>query len=109
MAAKKPVEVDVFELALKTLGDVWADRVDKKVEAQLFSELSTVDGLQDYLRATMSDDVKRYYMASTDTERENVRGAMMRTMYWRSLLRKSNPKKKITAPKAKLKGMRYES
>lgn len=103
MAAKKIVqtEEDVFGLALRVLGDVWADRVDKKAEKELFSRMAEVDGIQDYLRATLSDDVKRYFQASSEPERDQIRGAFNRTLYFRSLLKAPAPKKEEKPKKAK--------
>lgn len=61
--------------------------VDKKAEKDLFELLSDVEGFRDYLRATISDDVKRYYGATTPLEQAVIRGAVDRTRYFLKMIR----------------------
>jgi hypothetical protein len=73
-------EIDLIE-------DLFGTSVDKKKERELFESLAHVEGLRDYLRATIADDVKRYYAASTPLEQALIRGASDRTRYFLKLLR----------------------
>lgn len=107
MATKKNkmTEDELLGLAVEILGDVWDYKLDKKDEADLFKKISTISGSADYFRTTLAEDVKRYFNATSEKERDTIRGAMSRTMYWRGLIREAGAgKKKDTKP---LKLARY--
>ena len=88
-----PVTVDIdfteselaFNLAEK-LGDLTSVEITKEGIDQLYTELSGVDGLLDYLADTMRADINRYFSATTDKDRDIIRGAFSRTSYIRAIL-----------------------
>jgi hypothetical protein len=82
---------EIAELGMKTLGTLFTnERVSRQDEFQIFDEISKIEGIENYLRDTMARDVKRYFTASDDHGRDQVRGAYARTMYWRSLLNRKD-------------------
>lgn len=89
-------ENELLEKAVAVLGNVWDTSVDKASEKKLFEALSSIEDMAPYLRDTLAQDVKRYFSATTDKERDMIRGAMARTMYWRGLLRTRGEKPKKT-------------
>lgn len=89
---------DISDLAIQTVGPLFADeRISREEEFVIFEQMNKIEGLDDYLRNTMSKDVKRYFQASSEKEREQVRGAYARALYFRGLLHK----KTLEAPVAK--------
>ena len=89
----KVVEVDrvmnEIELASKLanlLGDVDSVEITKEGTKELFQAMSSVDGLADFFRDTMMNDIRRYFAAQTDHERDIIRGGFARTSYLRAQL-----------------------
>lgn len=70
---KKEVEEKLFELASE-LGDPFEDSIDPEFEKSVMKDLRNVDGFHEYLRLTMSQDLKRYFAASNDTMRDQIKG-----------------------------------
>jgi len=60
--------------------------IDKKVEKEMFEKASGVDGLMDYLHTTLEADIHRYFSATTEKERDMIRGAYSRTAFFKSML-----------------------
>lgn len=88
----------------KTLGDVMEYTIEPKQERELFEKLKKVEGLFDYLRATTAKDIQRYFMASSDSQREAVKGALGRTIYFKNKVVGKPHKETVT----KLRGLRYD-
>lgn len=65
---------------------------------KVFAETKGSDALVEFLYETMGQDMIRYFNASTDAERNQIKGAFSRTKYLRSkLLGADDPTR--TAPK----------
>ncbi len=79
-------EYTASELAYKlaeSLGDINSLSLpDEKEQAKIYKELNTIEGLVDMLRDTMVQDMRRYFAAQTDKERDIIRGGFARTAYW---------------------------
>lgn len=90
-------------LYAQTLGDVTEYTIEPKQEKELFEKLRKIEGLFDYLRATTAKDIQRYFMASSDSQREAVKGALGRTIYFKNKVSGAPHKETVT----KLKGLRY--
>ena len=60
---------------------------DRDEEDRIFSILATVEGLQDYLRRTLSKDMSRHFKAQSPIQGMEIRGAFKRTAYWRKKLK----------------------
>lgn len=101
MAAKKWTEAEVLDLYIETVGNPLNIDVDKDSEIILFKELAKVDGLDEYLRATMGEDIKRAFQSQTDVERAIIKGGYARTMYIRAMLKKVRENKEIMDFKGK--------
>jgi len=96
-------ESEIELMFAETLGDVTEYLIDKKSEIEMFKDLSSVDGYADYLRATAAKDMQRYFGAENEKQRDVVRGAMSRTIYFKTKLKGEN--KEISS---KLEGRRHE-
>ena len=55
--------------------------IDQKVELKIFTAVRSIEGYTEYLRTTLERDMKRYFSASTDRERDQIKGAFSRTAY----------------------------
>lgn len=78
--------------------------IDKKVEKELFEKLVEVEGFMEYLRATCEADIHRYFTATNEKERDMIRGAYSRALYFKSLLVNKADKETM---KTKLKTKRH--
>jgi hypothetical protein len=96
-------EAELGSMYAESIGDISEYVIDKDQELLLFKDLATIDGLGSYLRATVAKDMQRYFAAEDDRQRNIIRGAMSRTMFFRSSLRsKSNDKT------TKVEGINYK-
>lgn len=86
-------EEELIELSI-TIFSYGEDTPDKEMEAEMFEDLSGVENFMEYLRQTMFNDVNRYFSASSEANRNQVKGAYSRSMYLRSRVMKANEKKK---------------
>lgn len=103
----KDKELDDQELMLafaEHFGDIGEYQVDSKEEARMFEELRSVDYLQTYLRAQIARDMQLYFAATTDQQRDLIKGRIARTAFFRSQLMDPSEKKTV---KTKMKGLRY--
>lgn len=80
METKRTIDEILVELSY-ALDNPIRETIDKKLENEVFNDLKNVSGLQEYLLQTLGSDMKRYFSASTDIERSQVRGAFSRTAY----------------------------
>ena len=95
---------NVLSEVVRLIGDPKSYTIEKKLEEEFFADLARIDTAEQYLRATMANDMQRYFAAPQD-QQEVVRGAFARTSFLLSRLRKTNeePKEQST----KLEGLRY--
>lgn len=83
---------DISELAIKTLGPLFTnERLSKQDEFQLFNKISELPHAQDYMRDTMSRDLKRFFAATDPRHQDQIRGAHMRVLYFMSLMNRKDP------------------
>lgn len=64
--------------------------IEKKFETEVFGSLQGNDYVTQYLRETLNCDIKRYFSASTDIERSQIKGAFSRTAYLLGKIMKHN-------------------
>jgi len=57
--------------------------IDKKLAEEVFATLSKLDGVEEYLRQTMVEDIKRYFSAPDDISRERIKGHYALASYMR--------------------------
>lgn len=82
----KPMEIteeDVFQALGRIVGNPTDYEVPKELEDNIFQDLSRVDGITDYLKATMAMDMQRDFAATPD-QKDLIHGAFSRTAYLRS-------------------------
>ncbi len=80
---------ETVEEMLQDLGNIEDNALSQEQEILVFKGLSQVEGLQEFLRDTMVKDLRRYFIAQNDKEREMIRGAFLRTEYFRNGIKKS--------------------
>jgi hypothetical protein len=61
---------------------------DVELNPDVLRDLAHVDGIIEFLRATMNRDVIRYFDAQSDADRNMIRGAYNRTDYLLKSIRK---------------------
>lgn len=95
---------EILIMYANKMDDIIGDTFPNKEERRLFQDLGRVDKFRDYLRVSANKYFQRYYQASTDKERDTIRGAISNTVYLQG--------KMITVDKpdntdTKIKGLRY--
>ncbi len=78
-----------MEEIILELGNLEENSLTKEQEVLVFKALSMVDGIQEFFRDTMAKDLRRYFVAQDDKEREMIRGAFLRTEYMRNGIKRS--------------------
>lgn len=101
MAEKKLTEDEVLDLYIQTVDNPLSYNVTNEDTIEMFKALSRVDGFDEYLRACMGDDIKLYFAASDEKQRDQVRGAYRRAIYFRSMLRKVRQMGELDTSRAK--------
>lgn len=82
---------EISTLAIDTLGTLFTnERLSKQDEFNLFDKIGEIAGSEDYFRDTMSRDLKQFFAAIDPNQQQQVRGAYLRTLYWRSLLNRKS-------------------
>lgn len=70
------------------------EMLTEKEILELFRSYGENETFMRFLRDTCARDVRLYFQASTDKERDAIRGAHARTYYFISLIKKANDKRK---------------
>lgn len=100
---RKLSEAEILVAFAEMHGDVYDAQVDEKEEKRMFQELQSVDYLPEYLRTISALDMQQYFAATTDQQRDIIRGRMART----ATLRAKLGQRKDNKVKTKMKGLRY--
>ena len=90
---KRDIEEILAEL-IDVLEDPQESNISKELEASTFGSLQGNDSITQYLRETMSSDIKRYFSVSSDKERDQIKGAFSRTSYLLGKIVTHNTKEK---------------
>lgn len=88
---------------LANLTEITDDEIDKKTEEEIFSSIKKIEGFTAYLKNATMKDVQRYFGATTEDERQLIRGSFARTNYIRGKIITVGLKKEDKI----IKGMRY--
>lgn len=104
---KKMTLDEIMEAFVETMGNPLDYEINKDEQFALFVDLGKVDGLEDWLRTAMGEDIKRHFKAGTDEQRAHVKGEFGRTLKILVMLRKTREmealnlkRKNFTAPVA---------
>lgn len=81
-------EIELGSRLAEKLGDIDSLNLTAEGVNQVFSDLSRVEGLLDFLRDTMVSDIRRYFAAQTEKERDIIRGGFSRTAYLKTEIMK---------------------
>lgn len=86
---------------LKAVGtlDMTITGVNPKLLEDTIKGLKGVDGIEEFIRESMSADVKRYFTAGSPMEQLLVKGAYFRMQYLLNLLQKDGGKKETKPAK----------
>ena len=80
--SKKPfTENELGSMLSQLLGDVTEYSIEPAQEKEIFEKLREINGIHDYFRAMIAKDIQRYFMAASDSQRDQVKGAFGRTIY----------------------------
>jgi hypothetical protein len=87
---KNPLtEDEVLSLYAQTITDCYDATISPKLHEQIMTALAGVEGYSDFLRATISKDMQRYFNAQTPLDQLLIKGAANRTLYFKSCIHKS--------------------
>ena len=95
---KRPIEEIMVDIVDSLEDDPISTMIPAAQKAELADTLATVKGLPEYLKKTMSSDVRRYFSAPAD-QQQYIKGAFHRTLYLLSL---TVPKQQYESYKTKL-------
>ena len=90
---------NLFDRALNKLGyyrpymPEGSALVEEEIQA-LFDTYGQSEIFKRFLRDLCAQDIRMYFQASTDMDRNKLRGAWSRTNYFISLIQKTNDKRK---------------
>lgn len=84
-----PEEVTLINRLIELWGGIETIEAESVGSDPLFKDLGRVDGFQEYLKDTLINDMKRYFVSQTDKDRDMIKGAFNRTIYIRSKILKS--------------------
>lgn len=86
--APEPTFEELLQMLANKL-DAFEASVPKGLEREVAKGLSEVEGLTEFLKATLSADMRRHFSASEDEQRA-IKGAFSRTVYLLALARSKN-------------------
>lgn len=69
-------------------GDLDSTTITHEEGEKIYKELGAIDGLVELLRDTMVNDIRRYFAAQTEKERDIIRGGFARVAYWKAIITK---------------------
>lgn len=87
---KKLTEIELCERLAALMGDLNSVEITKDGAKEIYKDMGKVDGATDAYLEAMMNDIKRYFAAQTEKERDTIRGAFSRTAYFRSLMLDAN-------------------
>ena len=74
-------EGDLEVLLLESYDDIIDDGIEKAEEEVILKQVGDVEGFVQYMRKMANNDMRRYFAAVTDKDRDVIRGAFARTVY----------------------------
>lgn len=103
---KKLTEAELMLEFAEHFGDIGVYDIDPKEEKRMFEELLAIDYFQTYLRATIARDMQMYFAATTDQQRDIIKGRAARAA---SLRGKLTTQTDTEVKGTKMKGLRYRA
>lgn len=88
---------------LSRYGDLTEYVIDNSAVIKIFKDLKKVDGYIQYLQSTIAKDILRYFTAVSDLQRENIKGAFARTLYFKNKIMTSEDNMVSKKPSLDLK------
>ena len=93
---------------LNFLGEInLSEHSNKALQEEVFNELRGMQELPEWLRDVMSEDIKRYFNATTPLEQAMIKGAYFRMKFILNMLMKTNEKSLQVEKKPAKIGTRY--
>ncbi len=99
---KKTIDQILIEL-VDVMENPFGSSIDKKFENEVFKTLQGSEGFTEYLRETLGQDMKRYFAASTESARDQIKGHFSFAVYLLGSIAKSGDADKL---KEELSGKR---
>ena len=94
-------EQKIMELYANTVKDFSLD-IDDKTKELVIEDMKKIENISELFDAYLVRDMRSYFSAHTDREREAIRGSYNRTLNFKSLMQKQKPK-----PMTRITGIRY--
>lgn len=67
-------EDELLDQLSQVIGNPMEVQVDPDDHVRIIDEMSRIDGIQEFFRASMGIDMRLYFLAKSDKERDIVRG-----------------------------------
>lgn len=67
-------EDELLDQLSQVIGNPMEVQVDAEDHVRIIDEMSKIDGIQEFFRASMGIDMRLYFLAKSDKERDIVRG-----------------------------------
>lgn len=83
---KKYTFDELVDMVAQTIDDAAEASLDKGLEKEVAKGLADVEGYYDFMKKTLSTDMRRYFAASPE-EQKSIKGAFSRTVYLLGLAR----------------------
>ena len=88
---KQYSDSELLLIVAERLGDPDTLNVENdEEERKIYTAISNADGIIDLLRDTMNKDLRRYFAAAGDSERDIIKGGFARTSHWLAKILKIN-------------------
>jgi hypothetical protein len=85
---KEYTDIELSEKLAAKLGNSDLMELPEAAHARIYKEMANIDGIQDLFRDTMVADLRRYFAATNDHDRDLVRGGFSRTAYLRAQVKR---------------------
>lgn len=86
-------EDEILDMYAMLPGNPLDTGVDPEDSIRIFDEMSKINGIQEMLKEMVGMDMKLFWLAKSDLERQNIRGHAKCLLYMRSMMRNIEEKK----------------
>lgn len=101
---KKTIDQILIEL-VDVMDNPLGSKLDKKFESEVFNTIRGSEGFTEYLRETLGQDMKRYFAASSESARDQIKGHFSFAVYLLGSIAKAGDADKL---KEELSGKRQD-
>lgn len=86
-------EDEILDMYMSTLGNPIDAMIEPEDLIRIFEEMAKIEGIQKMFHDMSGMDMKLFWLAKSDTERDHIRGHASCIMYIRSMMKNIQEKK----------------